>query len=128
MLLKTATGLAFATACLTAVATMPAHAEMPARAEMAVPYGSNGVEVVTNGPQTNLGDNSSSWSAQRNVTQSQQYDQLVESNRAFRQTRMRTECGPITDPQLHQDCLASFGQDEQGSPTSHRSAHRETGR
>jgi hypothetical protein len=124
MLQKTVSGLAFATVCLTAVATMPAHAEM------AVPYGSNGVEVVTNGPQTNLGDNSSSWSAQRNVTESHQYDRLVESNRAFRQSRMRKECGPITDPQLHQDCLASFNQDEPyvGSSTSRRSAQGEAGR
>ena len=106
MLFKTTTSLAFATACLTAVATMPAHAQM------AGSYGSSGTEVVTNGPQTNPGDASSSWSAQRNVTQSQQYDRLLETNRGFRQARMRKECGPIGDPQLHSDCLASFDQFE----------------
>jgi hypothetical protein len=26
----------------------------------------------------------------------------------FRQARMRKECGPITDPQLHHQCLESF--------------------
>ena len=47
-------------------------------------------------------------SAAQNVRESQQYEQLVCSNPAFRERRMREECGPITDPQLHQSCLASF--------------------
>jgi hypothetical protein len=124
MLFKTTTSLAFATACLTAVATMPAHAQM------AGSYGSSGTEVVTNGPQTNPGDASSSWSARRNVTESQQYDRLLETNRGFRQARMRKECGPISDPQLRQDCLASFNQDEPyaGSSTPRRSDRSESGR
>ena len=124
MLFKTTTSLAFATAWLTAVATMPAHAQM------AGSYGSSGTEVVTNGPQTNPGDASSSWSAQRNVTQSQQYDRLLETNRGFRQARMRKECGPITDPQLRQSCFASFNQDEPyaGSSTPRRSDRSESGR
>src|SRR5271166_1991614 len=99
MLLKTATGLAFATACFTAVATLPAHAQM------AGTPGAPGTEVVTNGPQTSPGDVSPSWSAGRNVTESQHYDRLLESNRGFRQARMRKECGPITDPQLREQCL-----------------------
>jgi hypothetical protein len=41
----------------------------------------------------------------QNVIQSERYDRLLETNRAFRQARMRKECGPITDPQLHQQCL-----------------------
>jgi hypothetical protein len=44
--------------------------------------------------------------ARQNVVQSERYDRLLETNRAFRQARMRKECGPITDPQLHQQCLA----------------------
>src|SRR5437763_12629700 len=104
MLLKTGTSLAFATACLTAVASVPAHAQMAAPAP--------GAEVVTNGPQTNPGDMSPSWSARRNVIESQRYDRLLETNSAFRQARIRKECGPITDPQLRQDCLASFNQAE----------------
>ena len=124
MLFKTTTSLALATACLTAVATMPAHAQM------AGSYGSSGTEVVTNGPQTNPGDASSSWSAQRNVTQSQQYDRLLEPNHGFRQARMRKECGPISDPELRQACLASFNQDEPyaGSSTPRRSDRSESGR
>jgi hypothetical protein len=85
---------------------------------------------VTNGPQTNPGDASSSWSAQRNVTQSQQYDRLLETNHGFRQARMRKECGPISDPELRQACLASFNQDEPyaGSSTPRRSDRSESGR
>lgn len=47
-------------------------------------------------------------SAQQNVRQSQQYEALVCSNPSFRAKRIQQECGPITDPQLHQSCLASF--------------------
>ena len=124
MLFKTTTSLAFATACLTAVATMPAHAQM------AGSYGSSGTEVVTNGPQANPGDESSSWAARRNVMESQQYDRLLETNHGFRQARMRKECGPITDPELRQQCLASFHQDEpyMGSSTPRRQSRSESGR
>jgi hypothetical protein len=123
MLLKTATSFAFATACLTAVATLPAHAQMAAPA-------APDTEVVTNGPQTNPGDMTPSWSARRNVIESQHYDRLLETNRGFRQARMRKECGPITDPELRQQCLASFHQDEpyMGSSTPRRQSHSESGR
>ena len=67
-----------------------------------------GPQVITNGPQTNPGDVSPSWSPQRNVAESEHYDRLLKENPAFRQARMRKECGPITDPQLHQQCLDSF--------------------
>jgi hypothetical protein len=67
-------------------------------------------------------------SAAQNVRESQQYQQLVCTNPAFRERRMREECGPITDPQLHQSCLASFdcgpgaptGRNFRGDPTSER--------
>jgi hypothetical protein len=123
MLLKTATSFAFATACLTAVATLPAHAQMAAPA-------APGTEVVTNGPQTNPGDMTPSWSARRNVIASQHYDRLLETNRGFRQARMRKECGPITDPELRQQCLASFRQDEpyMGSSAGRRHERSEAGR
>src|SRR5215472_4210402 len=65
-------------------------------------------QLITNGPQTNPGDVSPSWSAQRNVVESEQYERLLKGNPAFRQARMREECGPITDPQLHRQCLDSF--------------------
>ena len=68
--------------------------------------------VVTNGQQVNPGDSSPSWSARQNVIESERYDRLLETSRAFREARMRKECGPITDPQLHASCVASFNQYE----------------
>ncbi|MGH7091488.1 MAG: hypothetical protein ACREFQ_21565, partial [Stellaceae bacterium] len=62
---------------------------------------------MTNGPQPTPGDRS----ARQNVTQSQHYDRLLETSQGFRDARIRKECGPITDPQLHAGCVASFGQD-----------------
>jgi hypothetical protein len=44
------------------------------------------------------------------VIESKQYERLLRTNPAFRQARMRKECGPITDPQLHQSRIASFEQ------------------
>jgi hypothetical protein len=61
---------------------------------------------------TAMAATSSGWSARANMIQSQRYDRMLETNRAFRHARMRKECGPISDPQLRQNCLASFSQDE----------------
>ena len=47
--------------------------------------------------------------AAANVRQSQQYEQVLRSNPSFRAKRMQQECGPVTDPELHQQCVASFG-------------------
>jgi hypothetical protein len=47
--------------------------------------------------------------AAANVRQSQQYEQVLRSNPSFRAKRMQEECGPINDPQLHQQCVDSFG-------------------
>jgi hypothetical protein len=108
-MLRTARNWAFVAAvCLTAVTTMSAQAQMQP-----------GTEVITNGPQ---GSPPPGWSARQNVIDSQRYDELLETNGAFRDARMRTECGPITDPQLRQSCIASFKQDEPetGSSPSHR--------
>jgi hypothetical protein len=112
MIIKTATRLAFAVACVTSIVAMPA-----AKAQMTGYPG--GTEVVTNGPQ---GSTPPNWSPQQNVMQSRQYDQLLETNRAFRQSRIQKECGPVTDPQLHASCVASFGRDEPlaGSAASRR--------
>jgi hypothetical protein len=101
MIIKTP-GLAFAAVCLMTAWAMPAaHAQW-----------AGGPQVVTNGPQTDSGDMAPSWSARRNVIDSARYDRLLETSPAFRQARIRKECGPITDPQLHANCLASFNQDE----------------
>ena len=47
-------------------------------------------------------------SAQQNVKQSEQYERAVCANKAFRDKRIKQECGPITDPQLHESCVATF--------------------
>jgi hypothetical protein len=55
-------------------------------------------------------------SADQNVRASQQYESLLCSNPGFRAKRIAQECGPVSDPQLHQSCLASF---ECGAPRRH---------
>ena len=97
---KIMTSLALSAAFLTAIATMPA-----ARAQM----GTSGAVVVTNGPQVDPGDRSGSWSARQNVRDSERYEAVVHANGSFRANRISKECGPINDPQLHADCVASFG-------------------
>jgi hypothetical protein len=138
MLSKTAMSLAFATSCLTALATIPAQAQTAGAPTYTAPRGDQtyvppssdapgGTQVVTNGPQ---GTPPANWSARQNVIQSQHYDRLLETNRGFRQARMRKECGPITDPELRQQCLASFGQQEPfaGSSTARRTSRSDSGR
>jgi hypothetical protein len=56
--------------------------------------------------------------AAANVRESEQYEQALRSNPGFRAQRMKKECGPINDPQLYQQCIASFGGD--GAPPSRR--------
>jgi hypothetical protein len=100
MLLKSMTTLAFAAACLTAAASVPAaHAQY-----------NPGEQMVTNGPQSSGAEQSGAWSARQNVRESERYSRLVQTNSRFRAQRMRIECGPITDPQLHQQCVDSFNQ------------------
>ena len=87
------------TACLTVIASLPAaHAQDAGM-----------TKVITNGPQVSPGDTSPSASARQNGIESKQYERLLQTNRAFREARMRKECGSISDPQLHQSCIASFG-------------------
>ncbi len=102
MMKKTVTGLAFTAGIVLAWGAIP-----PAHAQ----YLQQPPQLVTNGPQASRGD-FGDWSARRNVIESAQYDRLLEANSAFRQARMRKECGPISDPQLHASCLASFDQYE----------------
>ena len=58
--------------------------------------------------------------AAANVRQSQQYEQAVRSNPGFRAKRIRQECGPVTDPELHASCVASFGADGAPAPSKRR--------
>jgi hypothetical protein len=43
--------------------------------------------------------------AQENVKQSDQYERALCGNKAFRDKRIKQECDPITDPQLHESCV-----------------------
>ena len=106
-MMKTVISLAFAAIC---AAAMPlAHAQIVTE------------EVVTDQPKASPGD-FGDWSARRNIIESRHYDLLLQTNPAFRAARMRRECGPITDPQLRADCLASFDRYEPfvGSSTAPR--------
>jgi hypothetical protein len=58
--------------------------------------------------------------AAANVRQSQQYEQVLQSNPSFRAKRMQQECGPVTDPELHANCVASFGGDAAPPPSKRR--------
>jgi hypothetical protein len=49
-----------------------------------------------------------SESAEQNVRASRQYESLVCTNPAFRAKRIAQECGSVSDPELHQSCVASF--------------------
>ena len=126
MTLKTIVSIAFAATCLTAIATGPAQAQMAGA--YGTTAGDNGAQSYA--PQTSRGDMPQSRSARQNVIQSERYDRSLETNRKFRQARERKECGPITDPELRQSCLASFKQDEpyMGSSTPHRRQHSSAGR
>src|SRR5205814_9504828 len=106
-----------AAGCLLALGAMPA-----AQAQYGNP------ELATNGPQASRGD-FGDWSARRNNIASAHYDRLLQSSMGFRQARMRKECGPIGDPQLHQQCLASFGEFEPmvGSSMPPRRWHHRSG-
>src|SRR4051812_25141382 len=90
---KTVTSLALAAGCAIALAIPVAQAQ---------------TQVITNGPEWSPGDRSAS--AARNNAESAHYDRLLERSPAFRSARVRKECGPVTDPQLRQECLASFAQ------------------
>jgi hypothetical protein len=98
------TTLAFGALCLGAVAAVPASAQNSMNYQMTT------TEAVAPGPVASgrFGD----WSAARNVRASMHYDRLLEVSPGFRNYRMRKECRPINDPQLRQDCLASFDQYE----------------
>ncbi|HVC52883.1 MAG TPA: hypothetical protein VND87_12760 [Stellaceae bacterium] len=100
MMSKTAISLAFAASLVTA---MPLAMAAPPP----VPE-----QLITNGPQVSGGDHSANWSARQNINESHRYDRLVETNPAFRAARMRKECGPITDPQLHASCVSTFNRGE----------------
>ena len=128
MMSKTVTSLAFAAGCVLALGAMPsAHAQYyPQPAPQ--PYVDMGTQVATNGPQASRGD-FGDWSARRNNMESAHYDRLLQTSPGFRHARMRKECGPINDPQLHAQCMSSFGEFEPmvGSSMPPRRWHHRSG-
>ena len=125
---KALAGLAFAAGCVLALGAMPsAHAQNYPQ----MPPTAGPPQMVTNGPQASRGD-MGGWSARRNVIESQHYDRLLQTNMGFRQARIRKECGPLSDPQLRGQCLASFDQYEpvlvgSSTPPRHWRHHRSAG-
>ena len=117
MVISTATTLAMVAVCLAAIATIPAGHAATQRHTV----------TVKHAPIVSPGDVSESWSPRQNVIESKQYEQVLRTNPAFRQARMRRECGPITDPQLRESCLASFEQ-YTGSSKPPRHYHSSSGR
>jgi len=98
MIINTAVTLAVAAAVLAAIAmTTAAHAQAV-----------RPTVTVKHRPIVSPGDVSTSWDVRQNVIDSKAYERLLATNPAFRRERKRIECGPITDPELHQSCLASF--------------------
>ena len=90
---KAVVGIAFVAGCALAFGAIP-----PTQAQL-----------FTNRPQVSPGDYDYSLAA-RNNAKSAQYERLLRTNPGFRQARMQRECGPITDPQLRAQCMASFGE------------------
>jgi hypothetical protein len=98
MVINTVTTLAMAAVCLASMAmVLTSHAATQRH-----------TVTVKHAPIVSPGDVSESWSPRQNVIEGKQYEQLLRTNPAFRQARMRKECGPITDPQLRESCRASF--------------------
>ena len=62
-------------------------------------------------------------SAQENVRQSEQYERAVCANAAFREKRIKQECGSIDDPKMHENCVASFNCGASG-PHPHRHSNK----
>ena len=97
-MIKTATCLAFAVACL--AVTIPGASAQTGGETV----------VVTPPPRVDPGD--LNWNPLANLKEAQEYDRLLETDPAFRMARLQKECGPITDPQLHAQCVASFNRFE----------------
>jgi hypothetical protein len=59
---------------------------------------------------------------EQNVRESQQYQQLLCKNAAFRQHRIDKECGPLQGSQFYESCVASFDCGKQPSGANWRQA------
>lgn len=61
-------------------------------------------------------------SAQQNVRESQQYEQLLCTNPSFRARRIAQECGPLQGSQFYAGCVASFNCNQQPGDSNWRQA------
>ena len=61
-------------------------------------------------------------SPDQNVRASQQYQQLVCTNKAFRAHRIEKECGPLQGSQFYDSCVASFDCNKTPSGANWRNA------
>jgi hypothetical protein len=104
MLNKRMASLLVAGAFVAMAAAMPAaHAQMMAPAQP-MP---DRVDVYSNAPHAEPGDNPANWSARQNVVESDRYERLIHTNPAFRAARIRKECGSINEPDLYRQCVAT---------------------
>ena len=83
-------------------------AAMPAAQAQIAPPDRVEIYSYSDAPVASPGDNPGNWSPRRNVVESQRYDQLTRANPAFRAARIRKECGSINEPDLYQQCVATF--------------------
>jgi hypothetical protein len=103
---KTASLLA-ASAFVAVAAAMPA-ARAQMTAPMPVPPGGLEVYSYSGEPKAEPGDNPAHWSARQNIADSDRYERLTRTNPAFRDARIRKECGSINEPDLYRQCVATF--------------------
>jgi hypothetical protein len=104
MIRKTLTSVVLAAGCAVALALPVVQAQTV------------DTQILMNAPRVNPGDRAD-WMAGRNSAESAQYDRLLEVNRAYGQSRILKECGPITNAHLRAGCFDSFSTSEdQPSP------------
>jgi len=100
---QTVKSAAFVAGCLLAFAAVPsanAHASPPVAAPAL---------LATSGAPASLGD-AGNLALLHNIIEGRTYDWLQGTDPAFRDRRMRIECGPISDPEPQRHCLASLWQ------------------
>jgi hypothetical protein len=73
--------------------------------------------VLMNTPRVDSGDRADATAA-RDDADSARYDRLVETSRAYRQSRILKECGPIANAHLRAGCIDSLSLDAD-QPTRH---------
>ena len=98
MINKALTSLAFAAGCAIALAVPAVQAQTA------------DTQILMNTPRLNAGDNDGSLG--RNNAENAQYDRLLQTDPAFRHSRMIRECGSITIAHLRAGCMESFAIDE----------------